>query len=65
MSGSQLIGRRRIWVEGLTPLLGGSWVVISIVISPLIWVITIGATALITTHDPPSSRTPCLHGFVL
>ena len=41
------------------PLLGGSWVVISGVISPLIWVITIGSlliTPLIANHEPPSSR---------
>ena len=39
------------------PLLGGSWVVISGVISPLIWVIsivTLLTTQLITTHEPPS-----------
>ena len=39
------------------PLLGGSWVVISGVISPLIWVITIVTlliTPLITNHEPPS-----------
>ena len=38
-------------------LLGGSWVVISGAISPLIWVITIVIlliTSLITTHEPPS-----------
>ena len=38
-------------------LLGGSWVVISRVISPLIWVITIVIlliTPHITTHEPPS-----------
>ena len=38
-------------------LLGGSWVVISGVISPLIWVIiivTLLITPLITTHEPPS-----------
>ena len=38
-------------------LLGGSWVVISRVISPLILVITIVTlliTPLITTHEPPS-----------
>ena len=38
-------------------ILGGSWVVISGVISPLIWVITIVTlliTPLITTHEPPS-----------
>ena len=40
-------------------VLGGSWVVISGVISPLIWVIntvTLLMTPLITTHEPPSSR---------
>ena len=38
-------------------LLGGSWVVISMVISPNVWVITIVTlliTPLITTHEPPS-----------
>ena len=38
-------------------LLGGSWVVISGVISPLIWVISIVTlliTPLMTTHEPPS-----------
>ena len=38
-------------------VLGGSWVVISGVISPLIWVISIVTlliTPLITTHEPPS-----------
>ena len=38
-------------------LLGGSGVVISRVISPLIWVISIVTlliTLLITTHEPPS-----------
>ena len=41
-----------------TTVLGGSWVVLSRVISPLIWVISIDTlliTALIiTTHEPPS-----------
>ena len=40
------------------PLLGGSWVVISGVIGPLIWVIvivTLLITLLITTHEPPST----------
>ena len=40
-------------------LLGGSWVVISGVISPLVWVVntvTLLITPLITTHEPPSSR---------
>ena len=39
-------------------LLGGSWVVISRVISPLIWVISIVTlllTLLITTLEPPST----------
>ena len=38
-------------------LLGGSWVVKSGVLSPLIWVITTVTLAipqLITTHEPPS-----------
>ena len=40
-------------------LLGGSWVVISGAISPLIWVITIVTLLiipLITTHEPPSKE---------
>ena len=43
-----------LWTQDL---LGGSWVVISGVISPLIWVITIDIlliAILITTHEPPS-----------
>ena len=43
-----------MWSEGL---LGGSWVVISGIISPLIWVIAFAAlliTPLITTHESPS-----------
>ena len=39
-------------------ILGGSWVVISGVTSPLIWVISIVTlliTPLITTHEPPST----------
>ena len=42
-------------------ILGGSWVVISRVISPLIWVITIVIlliTPHITTHEPPSRGAP-------
>ena len=38
-------------------ILGGSWVVINGVISPLIWVITIVTlliAPLVTTHEPPS-----------
>ena len=41
-------------------LLGGSWVVISGVVRPLIWVIAIVGlliTPLITSHEPPSSHT--------
>ena len=51
-------------VPSAAPLLGGSWVVISGVIRPLIWVITIVTiliTLLITTHEPPSKpQTPTL-----
>ena len=39
-------------------ILGGSWVVISMVISTLIWVVTavtLLLTPLITTHEPPSN----------
>ena len=42
----------------LEALFGGSWVVISGGISPLIWFITIVTlllTRLITTHEPPST----------
>ena len=42
---------------GLGGLLGGSGVVISGVISPLIWlisIVTLLITLLITTHEPPS-----------
>ena len=38
-------------------LLGGSWLVISGVISPLMWlisIVTLLITLLITTHEPPS-----------
>ena len=37
--------------------LGGSWVVINGVISPLIWVISVGTlriTRLLSVHEPPS-----------
>ena len=47
-------GVRHLIVSGI---LGGSWVDISRVISPLIWVIstaTLLITPLITTHEPPS-----------
>ena len=43
-------------------VLGGSWAVISGVVSPLIWVITIVTlliTPLITTHEPPSMEPRC------
>ena len=42
----------------LSCLLGGSWVVINGVISPLIWLnitVTLLVTPLITTHEPPST----------
>ena len=48
----------RFRVKGEQLVLGGSWVVISGVISPLIGVITIVTliiTPLITSHEPPSS----------
>ena len=44
-------------------LLGGSWVVISGVVNPLIWVISIATlliTLLITTHEPPSRGCVCV-----
>ena len=43
----------------LRDLLGGSWVVISGVISPLIGatiIVTLLITLLVTTHEPPSRR---------
>ena len=49
-------------------ILGGSWVVISRVISPLIGVITIVIlliTSLITTHEPPSRGCLRFQGGVL
>ena len=52
--------------EFLEAVLGGSWVVISGVISPLIWVISIVTLLippLITTHESPSS--PLLHVIAL
>ena len=48
-------------------VLGGSWVVISGVISPLIWVITIVTllrTPLVTTHEPPSRSNFVLFGHL-
>ena len=53
--GSRVLRCRRRSVKGL---LGGSWVVISGAISPLIGVITIVTlliSPLITTHEPPST----------
>ena len=52
LSGSQFTS---VWFKllGFRVVLGGSWVVISRVINPVIWVITI-VTPLITTHEPPS-----------
>ena len=50
---SQMVSLSVLWGT----LLGGSWIVISRVISPLIWVISIVTlliTLLITTHEPPS-----------
>ena len=44
-------------IESVQGVLGGSWAVISGVLSPLIWVISIATlliTPLITTHEPPS-----------
>ena len=48
------------WLSGLVGLLGGSWVVISRFISPLIWVVSTALliTPLITSHESPSN--PCL-----
>ena len=56
---SRRLASRRAARDLGTPLLGGSWVVISGVISPLICVIviivvTLIITPLITTHEPPS-----------
>ena len=43
-------------------VLGGSWVVISRALSPLIWVITIVTLLItpliITTHEPPNTYIP-------
>ena len=51
------VGGALVRIRRSYTLLGGSWVVISGVISPLIWVITIVTLLigpLITTHEPPS-----------
>ena len=42
-------------------LLGGSWLVIGGVISPLMWlisIVTLLITLLITAHEPPSMKPP-------
>ena len=47
----------KLRLQGIFIVLGGSWVVICGVISPLIWVITIVIlliTLLTTNHEPPS-----------
>ena len=44
-----------IWAHGPLGVLGGSWVVVSGVISPLTWAVSIVIlliTLLITTHEP-------------
>ena len=49
------------WGTNHNHVLGGSWVVISGVISPLRWVISIVTlliTVLITTHEPPCRDAP-------
>ena len=49
------------FVNTVATRLGGSWVVISGVRSPLIWVISIVTlliTLLVATHEPPSSSNP-------
>ena len=50
---------KHVWGPKLQPsILGGLWVLISGVRSPVIWVISIVAlliTLLITTHEPPST----------
>ena len=58
--------RNDSWKVLITSLLGGSWVVISGVISPLIRVIitaTLLITPLITTHEPPSRACSRLLGL--
>ena len=59
--------RRGDLPASLLTMLGGSWVVISGVISPLIWVITIVTlllTPLITTHEPLSAIRAALASIV-
>ena len=58
MKGLGLQGFNALVAWTCESLLGGSGVVISRVISPLVWVISIVnllMTLLITTHEPPSS----------
>ena len=53
-----LPGLQSLGFGSVKGLLGGSWVVISGVISPLTWVrsiVTRLTTLLITTHEPPSN----------
>ena len=53
-------------VGGAVTLLGGSWVVITGVISPHIWItsiVTLLITLLITTNEPPSSGTNDKNGL--
>ena len=55
------IVRTRAMLTVAIIVLGGSWVVPSRVIRPLIWVIiivTLPLAPLITTHEPPSSDWP-------
>ena len=49
----------RVFKQSTAVSLGGSWVVISGVISPLIWfstIVTLLITPLITTHEPPRKK---------
>ena len=61
-----MITHNNIPQSSLVLILGGSWVVISRIISPLIWVMSIVIlliTLLITTHEPPSTQKPKGFGF--
>ena len=53
-----IFGFRSLYaIQSLGVLLGGSWVVVSGVISPLVWfisIVTLLITPFITTHEPPS-----------
>ena len=60
----RLQGVHKVSLELL--VLGGSWVVISGVTSPLIWVITVVTlliSPLITTHEPPSRASRRVQGL--